>query len=852
MAVHSFVKLMDESPIIDRTLDAGAIVLTLTIAGSNPQIRGVSALLDESAITPAGGESVTVTADPIICTIVLAGTFQGHLTVVANPITVSITLQGSYREPTGVSVTADPIEVDITLGGLFYNTDSAVDSVNLNIILEGRVSISPLSTPPRYKIELRNTSGVLQFVFMDNIENVQWTYLRKGGCEQASFTVIDPPTTEILVPTHSFVALMDESLITLSSASISYAFDETQIQNYDVRIYLDVGAGMKVWWRGHIEDARLQLGDPYKMVITAKGDFAYLERASVVGLGFPSEEGGIVFEDLDATTIAKRLIDRVNALGVGITYTNSSTPDSGFIIEAIQFNSSVFSAIKTLGELAGDAEWGVDRNKEFFFRDEGDVGGSVFLLGKDVAQAEHSYNTQELINRIYLIGGDGYKAVIEDTSSLTADQSQILDNATQSFGQATSNQRLCQTFTTTRGSLSAIDLKIAKTGWGSNLVTDGDMELNDGSSPANWGKLTDRTRRIKWTSDPHAGTRCLDVHHSPTGGRGRYGVYQDITVTANQEVQFFCWLKDPEREDPIEIELVDGSAYPFGNTILDTLQGSSRRITWYRSSINVTPTTTTLGIRIYARNKRGGTNKDRFFVDDVFVQTISDLSVSVVERLTAGPPPTFDEENLLAQSQIDFEDITTTAAVIQTSLVASPLDSNKTYGIIIESSGELSDTKYFILSHQNTLTGLFKDNGDETWNTVSGKAYFKTYLPSSQITWGIRSEVMNQPHISNDEDAALWGASVLAVKSSPIERASVTLRPNRNILVEEGVPMETVRIASATSERAVNFTLLPERISYSLTEAGLETSLELGSILPRIGRILQFMEFQLSLLKEQS
>ena len=597
----------------------------------------------------------------------------------------------------------------------------------------------------------------------------------------------------------------------------------------------------------------MQLGDPYKMSVTAKGGFAYLERVSVVGLGFPSEEGGIVFESMDAAIIAKQLIDRVNALGAGIIYTTSSAPDSGFVIESIQFNSSVFSAIKTLGELAGDAEWGVDRNKEFFFRDEGSVEGSVFLLGKDVEQAEHSYNTQELVNRIYLIGGDGYRAVIEDTSSLTVDQSQVLNNTTQAFGQATSNQRVCQTFTTTRGSLSAIDLKISKTGWGANLVTDGDMELNEGSSPANWGRLTERTRRKKWASDPHAGTRSLEVRHSPTGGRGRYGVYQDVTVTANQEVQFSCWVKDPEKEGPITIDLINGSATPItnSNVILDTLQGATRTVTWYRVSTNVTPTTTTLGIRIYARNKKGGTGKDHFYIDDVFVQRASDVSVSVAEQLTAGPPPTFDEENLLVQSQIDFGDITTTAAVIQTSLIASPLDPTKTYGIIVESSGELSDSRYFLLSHQNTLSGLFKDNGDEVWNTVSGKAYFKTYLPSSQITWGIRSEVINQPHINNDEDAALWGASVLAIKSSPIERASVKLRPNRNILLEEIVSMETVRIASATSERAVDFTLLPERVSYSLSEAGLDISLELGSVLPRVGRILQFLEFRLSLLGER-
>lgn len=801
MAVHSFEALMDESPI------------------SLP-VHSFVALMDES---PISLPDVNVTADPLNLTLDIAGTFQGHIFIVVNPLNLYLTLQGNFRAPTEVSVTADPLTLTLSLAGSFYNADSAVDPLELTLILEGRSFIVPSSNPPTYKIELRDSDDVLQFVFVDKIENIQWSYLRLGGCEQASFVVIDPPS----------------------------GLDETDIQNYDVRIYLDVGPGIKIWWRGHIEDARLQLGEPYRMTIVAKGAYGHLERVAIVGLGFPVEDGAVLFENLDAVTIAKQLIDKANSLGADITYTNSSTPPSGFVIESIQFNSSIFSALKTLGELAGNAEWGVDRNKEFFFRDGSSVTGNAFLLGKDIESAEHSYNTQDLINRIYLVGGDDYRAVVEDTSVLTTDQSQLLDNATQAFGQATSNQRVCQPFTPTKNSFSVLSLKIGKTGWGSNLVTDGDMELNDGSSPPNWPEpWPRRTKRKKFSSNPHAGTRCLEVRHARIG-KGRYGVYQDVTVTAEQEVQFVCWLRDPEREEPVVVELFDGSAARSSTaTVIDRFQNSQRSTTWYQVSMGVTPSTTTLGIRIYAHNKKGGTGNDPFYIDDVSVQDASDVSVSIVEQLTAGPPPTFDEDNPIAQIQINFQDIASTPAVISLSMVASPLDSTKTYGILIESLGQLSDTQYFTLAYQNTLTGLVKDNGDGVWNTVSGKSYFKTELPTSQVTWGVRSEVINQPHINNDDDAGLWGASILATKSSPIERASIKLRTNKNIMIEEVIPVEQVRIAAATSARAVDFTLVPERISYSLSEAGLEIMLELGDVFPRIGKIFQWLEYRLALLGE--
>jgi hypothetical protein len=46
----------------------------------------------------------------------------------------------------------------------------------------------------------------------------------------------------------------------------------------------------------------------------------------------------------------------------------------------------------------------------------------------------------------------------------------------------------------------------------------------------------------------------------------------------------------------------------------------------------------------------------------------------------------------------------------------------------------------------------------------------------------------------------------------------------------------------------IEFVLLPERINYSVTEAGLEINIELGAVLPRLAGILAYIEYRLSLL----
>lgn len=58
----------------------------------------------------------------------------------------------------------------------------------------------------------------------------------------------------------------------------------------------------------------------------------------------------------------------------------------------------------------------------------------------------------------------------------------------------------------------------------------------------------------------------------------------------------------------------------------------------------------------------------------------------------------------------------------------------------------------------------------------------------------------------------------------------------------------TLTLASAVATRRyVDFSLLPERISYAITEAGLECTIELGAVVKRPARALSFIEYKLSL-----
>lgn len=582
-----------------------------------------------------------------------------------------------------------------------------------------------------------------------------------GGCKTCFFTIVDPP------------ASMEAKNLSL----------------YDVQIWIDPGPGISVWWRGFIETPEEVLGDTMNIRISASGYSRRLERISVLSLGFPVEDGGVRFTRTDATTIARSLISRANAIGMGLTVSDVTAPLSGFVIESIQFNGSVFDALTTLGQLAGESEWGIDANKTFWFLPTTTVIDRQFFRGKDVAGFERSYGSRSMINRIHLIGRDDYRVTLEDTDCLVIDISQNADDDTLDFGKATSNQRAVHTFTTTATTFSAVDLKIGKTGWGENLITDGDMELNDGTVPSNWPKYRTRTRRKKYRTNPHSGSQCLEIRHNRTG-RGRYGVKPDIAVTANQEVQFAAWVKDPEKEQPVVFEMRDGASN--NSEKLFDVQNKTNTQTWYRVNFSITPSGTTVRLLAYAKNQKPGTKADPWYLDDVSLQEASDLMVSVVERLSTSPD-VFDEENPLAIGTINFEDIPVSPGVIRVSMIAFPLDPAKTYGIIVESQGILSDSQYFRLAYESTASGLSKDDGSG-WTDVSAGAYMETLLPESQLERGVWSEVIRQPHLDNDVDAAIWGKAILDSRRGPVIRASVELKPNKNVRIEETRPVPLVRI----------------------------------------------------------
>lgn len=663
-----------------------------------------------------------------------------------------------------------------------------------------------------HRVELRDAAGNLQHIF-PKPASLQWAYLRRGGCEQAVMEVVADFAT----------------------------YDPDTLQGYDMRVLLDTGAGLAVWWRGFVVEAARSLAEPDTFRLQAEGYASRLDPIALVGTGFPIEGGQVIFRKMDATTIATQMIDRAKPW-VALTYDGTSAPASGISLDEFSVNGTILDALRTLAEIAGMRDWGVDRNLRFWFLPKSTAIKHVAVQGKDVLQFTDSSVSRNMINRLYLIGANENTFVLEDQGGTFAtDQSQTTQNSMISFGK-TPGTELLQSFSPTRPILSKIELMLRAVGFGANLVSpDADMEASDTS---NWTALNSNTKISKDTTVFASGTRSLKCKQYTLGPR--YGFYRNITVSAGLKLTLACQVKVMGYSlTKVKVELVEGTGAWSNQNILASTEVDFIS-DWTNISLMATVAGTTAGLRWWCVDTPGP-KPDIFWVDNVsLIQDGAPIEVSLVEQTAAGPPPTFDTEDPLAVAQIAFKDLSASFTVQPVSLIVSYLDTTKVYGIRIRSLGTANDTRYF--ETRSTMTDVYaggkpySSTDGDSWTEVTGTdLYFRTLISQAILDRGLRSRVVTNTQISNTSNAQRYGNAILADLSAPRRRGYIVLT-NWEQMIELDVPLGLFWVPGLMPSG-----LQIERITYLLEDKGLSVQLELEQLLPKITDYLAYLEHQLAL-----
>lgn len=235
-----------------------------------------------------------------------------------------------------------------------------------------------------YLIEVRDKEGVIKKNITSFCTNIKWEWNRLGGCGSASMKIHKPYREIEFMP-------MD-----------------------DIQISIKEDGVIKLCYRGYISNITPSLTSDQSVSVEMRGYFDFLKKLVVQQNGdIKTYEGGLI------STTVEDIIDTFVTPYTSIT--KGTIDASDFQCDTIQFLTTVEDALNTLAQLSGSAEYGVDEDLVFFWKNESEDVRTRFFVGNNVEMVERRVNYSNLVNRVYLIGGEvngvRFKRTLENTDS---------------------------------------------------------------------------------------------------------------------------------------------------------------------------------------------------------------------------------------------------------------------------------------------------------------------------------------------------------------------------------------------------------------------------------------------------
>lgn len=257
--------------------------------------------------------------------------------------------------------------------------------------------------PRGYAVELKDLYGT-RIAYIDNmLASLSWEWNRIGGCGKCK------------------LSLKEEFDGTVAS---SFAED------YEVNVYVpDVSGTSALWYSGYIDKVKPKVsGGGESININVLG---YVNQLKRVVVNEKNYAGGEV-----SNTV--RNIAEVYATGItSIISDGTNYEDSGFSADEIYFDENAYSSIKKLADIVGRREWGVNANKELFFKKRNDNTTHYYNITEHFSSFTPSQDFNPIITKIFLKGKKGYNAIFQVTNKTTT-REKIVQNSsitTQSVGQ---------------------------------------------------------------------------------------------------------------------------------------------------------------------------------------------------------------------------------------------------------------------------------------------------------------------------------------------------------------------------------------------------------------------------------
>jgi hypothetical protein len=238
-----------------------------------------------------------------------------------------------------------------------------------------------------FRVEIRDTDfNILEFL-ENEITSLSWDYSRIGGCGSFSFELPREFCNERFIS-----------------------------GDFNIRIYIrnETTKAYDLWYQGLVEDKKPSIsGDKEKVSVTGHGYQAQLSRIQI------SES----YSSTEISVIVKDILDTYITPNTDITYETADIEATGFTADTLDFSTDAESALKTCADTVGGIEWGVDKDRKFFFKARSSTVGYRFWIGKNITGFNEDQSFKDIVNRVVVqgkeIAGVPYTFTANDLSSQT-------------------------------------------------------------------------------------------------------------------------------------------------------------------------------------------------------------------------------------------------------------------------------------------------------------------------------------------------------------------------------------------------------------------------------------------------
>jgi hypothetical protein len=215
----------------------------------------------------------------------------------------------------------------------------------------------------------------------------------------SAFNILEVLDNEIISPSWEFNRIGGCGSFNFSLPR-DYCDEKYISGDFNIKIYgrNDSTSTFDLWYQGLVEAKMPNIrGDEEKISVQGHGYQAQLSRIYLNGVTYTGQEVSVIIKDL---------LDNYIVPYTNISYSASDIEATTFTPSSIKFSTDAMSAIQTLADIVGTREWGVDEDRNFYFKARSSSIGYRFTLGGKVTSFSSDDSFKDIINRVIIQGGD--------------------------------------------------------------------------------------------------------------------------------------------------------------------------------------------------------------------------------------------------------------------------------------------------------------------------------------------------------------------------------------------------------------------------------------------------------------